>query len=1027
MRCSATEPLALNSWGFYRDTLIASSVVVFGAIAVGLIVVVTVPRLLNLALTPERVYPLYGIHYAIYRAIARLTNVKAFTRLYGDSSYIVGYLRRLGYELNHVRQTGSNFGLDVRHEIPYLSSVGSMTVVADGLSMINSDSSSSSFRVSRVSIGANNFLGNRVIYPAQGRTGDNCLLANKVMVPIDGNVREGVGLLGSPSFEIPRTVERDSRIDEHKDAAELRRGLTAKNRHNLATIALYLLVRWLAVFALLLLTGVAMDLYASWGVVAIAANLTLIPFVTAFYFVLVERLITTVHRLRPLYCSIYERDFWQRERYWKVAAEQAVLPFNGTPFKNVLWRLLGVRVGRRIFDDGCNLTDRAMAAVGDDCVLNVGSVIQCHSQEDGAFKSDTTNIGAGCTIGVGAFVHYGVTMGEGAVLAPDSFLMKGEEVPAHAQWGGNPARPLTVPARSLRTVLPGPSPTLRLVRAGRPAGRALTLWSRPATAWLVIAGLATLVWVPQIVPGLSAGLRDQLATMIAALAGEDSALAGQAAMQAFLLVLPALAVGAVAIALGVTAVRRIRSAPSAAKIAEPVTRPVPSAGSTAGARSWFDPARRALLPVASLVVGLGVLAVPALSSRVATAGEAALAAAAALPPGSPLAPLSIPDTAAAAQIAVLNEVVAALDPQSVVDDARVSLLAVGLLGSLLLWVVARRMALTAPGAALAVALSGLLVPQLTGLYGSVDPGALAAVWLTVAAAVVWRSRGATAIALVAALIAVLTAPLAAVGPLTLAAHGVLSGVFAARRPRAVTVPLGVALALAAAAVAVWSTGLWTIGAAPVTGSGLDGVPAVLTGVLTFGAVAVLLAAWFGVPGLRPVVSSAAALLACAAVPGPQATTALLLAVPMLAVLAATVADDLAERARFSRRALLGAVLVAGAAAAWPFVAPGVATPAPDRTALTAWIDAQLDPTTELQVDPLTGAQLVRDGVAAQRLIPATQTAPPGTLTVLATRPGGSPNPSPAGAARVLVTVADGPGGGTVSVFAPEPGPDEAGP
>jgi hypothetical protein len=33
-----------------------------------------------------------------------------------------------------------------------------------------------------------------------------------------------------------------------------------------------------------------------------------------------------------------------------------------------------------------------------------------------------------------------VTMGDGAVLAPDSFLMKGEEVPPHERWGGNPAR-----------------------------------------------------------------------------------------------------------------------------------------------------------------------------------------------------------------------------------------------------------------------------------------------------------------------------------------------------------------------------------------------------------------------------------------------------------------------------------------------------------------------------------------------------------------------------------------------------------
>ena len=66
--------------------------------------------------------------------------------------------------------------------------------------------------------------------------------------------------------------------------------------------------------------------------------------------------------------------------------------------------------------------------------------IQCHSQEDGAFKSDRTTIGTGCTLGVGAMVHYGVTMGDGSVLAPDSFLMKGEEIPPHARWGGNPAR-----------------------------------------------------------------------------------------------------------------------------------------------------------------------------------------------------------------------------------------------------------------------------------------------------------------------------------------------------------------------------------------------------------------------------------------------------------------------------------------------------------------------------------------------------------------------------------------------------------
>jgi hypothetical protein len=41
-----------------------------------------------------------------------------------------------------------------------------------------------------------------------------------------------------------------------------------------------------------------------------------------------------------------------------------------------------------------------------------------------------------------------VLIGEDAVLAPDSFLMKGEEIPAGAHWGGNPATE-TAPARAV--------------------------------------------------------------------------------------------------------------------------------------------------------------------------------------------------------------------------------------------------------------------------------------------------------------------------------------------------------------------------------------------------------------------------------------------------------------------------------------------------------------------------------------------------------------------------------------------------
>jgi len=102
---------------------------------------------------------------------------------------------------------------------------------------MDADFSSSSFRLSRVTIGARSFLGNRIHYPSQARTGENVLLATKTLIPIDGPVRSDVGLLGSPPIEIPRTVHRDSRFDHLREPAEFRRRLRAKNAYNLRTLA----------------------------------------------------------------------------------------------------------------------------------------------------------------------------------------------------------------------------------------------------------------------------------------------------------------------------------------------------------------------------------------------------------------------------------------------------------------------------------------------------------------------------------------------------------------------------------------------------------------------------------------------------------------------------------------------------------------------------------------------------------------------------------------------------------------------
>src|SRR5206468_9283982 len=116
--------------GLFIEALILSLVAFFGLALAGLLLVVAVSRLLSPFVKPDVVYPLYGFHDAVHRAIARIGRIRFFTFLFGDSSHIVHFLQWLGYGLKPVVQTGVNFGTEVMHANPSLSAVGSGTMVA---------------------------------------------------------------------------------------------------------------------------------------------------------------------------------------------------------------------------------------------------------------------------------------------------------------------------------------------------------------------------------------------------------------------------------------------------------------------------------------------------------------------------------------------------------------------------------------------------------------------------------------------------------------------------------------------------------------------------------------------------------------------------------------------------------------------------------------------------------------------------------------------------------------------------------
>jgi non-ribosomal peptide synthetase-like protein len=442
------DPLS-PSW---THGLLVFSALVFAAVLVLRVMSSTLlPRLLARVFRDGTAYTLYGLRYGLLRLIQRLSNSYFLNALFGDSSAIVHYLKAVGYRMPRIVQTGSNFGMVQRHDVPTFCDVGPGTMVADGLSMINVLNSASSFRVCRASIGEKNYLGNLIVYPPDGRTGRNCLLATKTMIPIDGRVREDVGLLGSPAFEIPRAVARDRAFNRQVGEEARRRGLRAKNRHNLVTALLFLFFQWLYFYIAVALAHAGAHLDNLHGMAPWAVMAVLFPAFSILYFCALERASLGFGRIPPQTVSIYDAAFWRVERYWKLSESLVHHMFKGTPIRNVVTRLRGCRLGRRVFDDGALITEATLMEIGDHCTLNEAVLLQSHSLEEGVFKSDWVRIGAGCTVGCNALVHYGVVCGEGAVVDPDSFVMKGETVDAGARWQGNPATARTAaPALAVR-------------------------------------------------------------------------------------------------------------------------------------------------------------------------------------------------------------------------------------------------------------------------------------------------------------------------------------------------------------------------------------------------------------------------------------------------------------------------------------------------------------------------------------------------------------------------------------------------
>jgi len=338
------------------------------ALGASLAMVYAIPRIARPFLEAGRIYPLYGFHDATRRIVDRVGNSAFLNLLFGDSVFIDSYLRFVGWRLAAGEPTGSNFGCSQRQDNPFLCTVGAGTVASDGLFLGNVVMSSRAFKLGECRVGGRNFLGTDIYVPPNARIGENCLLATKVMTPIDGPLRENVGLLGSPAFEIPRAASRDLELLARIGPAERRLRLKLKTRRNLATMAWLLASRWFLAFLSIYVFAFASERFGATSFIAMALATLAVGVGAIAAFILLERASIGFGRLKPDLATVYDAAFWRVERYWKLSDSPLSALFPGTPMRNLVSRLLGVRIGRMVFDDGCIVTERTLVEIGDEAI-----------------------------------------------------------------------------------------------------------------------------------------------------------------------------------------------------------------------------------------------------------------------------------------------------------------------------------------------------------------------------------------------------------------------------------------------------------------------------------------------------------------------------------------------------------------------------------------------------------------------------------------------------------------------------------
>ena len=389
-------------------------------------------------------YPLHSFYY-LRKWFADQTmdlSLDILGPLYA-SVYLTPWYKLLGAKLGRGAEVSTASFIS-----PDLLSIGDESFIADSVSLGAPLIRGGRMVLGRNHIGRRSFIGNSAMLPPGTVIGDSVLIGCLSAPPPDPRdaLREDSTWMGSPPIFLPQrqksalfpaetTFEPTPRLRILRATIEFIRVITPSTCFIILISLMFSALLLLRDFFSLPQTLLFVPVFYL-GCALAAAGLT----------IALKWLLVGHYRPgeKPLWSTFVWRNELLNALHEHLAEPFLIGPLTGTPFVCWYLRLLGARIGRRVYMETTDFSEFDLVHIGDEAALNADCTIQTHLFEDRVMKLDAIEICARCKVGAASLVLYGTQMAEGAALGDLSLLMKGEALPPWTNWQGIPARPTNI-------------------------------------------------------------------------------------------------------------------------------------------------------------------------------------------------------------------------------------------------------------------------------------------------------------------------------------------------------------------------------------------------------------------------------------------------------------------------------------------------------------------------------------------------------------------------------------------------------